>query len=93
MPMSHDKAEDPATEPGWLPARASDLQQEPAIPEDVVWPLGAEKPAPALPENAEKKAAKKAPAKKAAAKPDKAEKRPAAKADVETRVKPATKKS
>lgn len=34
--------------PQW-PARAADLQQEPAIPKDVEWPPGAEKPAPAIP--------------------------------------------
>lgn len=74
------------------PVKAADSQQEPAIPEDVLWPVGAEKPTRAIPKKA---AAKKVPAdddeepagKKAAAKPDEAEKRPAAKADVETRKK------
>ena len=52
-----------------MPAQASDLQQEPAIPDDIVWPEGAAKPKPALAENAEKAEAKKAPAKKTAKKP------------------------
>jgi hypothetical protein len=91
MPMNHETAEDPATEPGWLPARASDLQQEPAIPDDIVWPAGAAKPVPAIPKKAAAKKAddeddapakKKAPAKKAEKKVEKAT---ASKAGVEKR--------
>jgi hypothetical protein len=61
------------------PAKAADLQQEPAIPDDVVFPDGSQPG-----KKSAKKTAKKA-AEKAAEKPDEAEKRPAAKADVETR--------
>jgi len=94
MAMNHENTEENTRE--W-PARAMDLQQEPAIPDDVIWPPGAEKPDKAIPKEsagAEKVPAngdaRKAVAKKAVA--EKVEKRPAPAADVEAR-KPAEKKT
>ena len=95
MPMNHESTEENTRE--W-PARAMDLQQEPAIPDDVIWPPGAEKPDKAIPKEsagAEKTPANgdvkttKAEAEDATA--EKVESRPAPTAKVETRKAPAKK--
>lgn len=97
MPMNHESTEENTRE--W-PVRAMDLQQEPAIPDDVIWPHGAEKPDKAIPKKsagAEKTPANddvkttKAEAKEAAPTAKKVEKRPASSAAVETRKAPAKK--
>ncbi len=46
MAMNHESTDENTRE--W-PARAMDMQQEPAIPDDVIWPVGAEKPDKAIP--------------------------------------------